>query len=131
VMQPRLLTTRKAEYIPAPYFGKNESGCIPIGDRVLVRPDIAASMSGAIRLPDEVQDRAQLAGSSGVLIALGDDAFTWNGDRTRPWSGYKPIVGDRIYFDRYAGKVILGNDGVEYRLMDDKCVGGVQAKDKP
>ena len=127
-MKPRLLTTRRAEYIPAPYFGKNESGCTPIGDRVLVRPDIAASSSGNIKLPQEVQDRAQLAGGTGVLIARGDDAFFWNTDRTKLWSGYRPSEGDRVYFERYAGKVILGDDGVEYRLMDDKCIGGVQKK---
>lgn len=129
-MQPRILSVRKAEYIPAPFFGNNESGCMPIGDRVLVRPDIAASTVGKIEIPQDVVDRAQLSGSSGVLVALGDDAFAWNMDRSRPWGGYKPVVGDRIYYDRYAGKVILGDDGVEYRLMDDKCVGGIQKRDR-
>ena len=126
-MKARLLSIKKAEYIPAPYFGKNESGCIPLGDRVLVRPDIAMEKTqGGIEIPDDVQGRAQLAATTGVVIAVGDDAFVWNYDKTRPWGGYKPIEGDRVYFDRYAGKVILGNDGVEYRLMDQVSIGGVQ-----
>lgn len=125
-MKPRLLSLKQAEYIPAPYSGKNESGCVPLGDRVLVRPDIASEIVGSFKMPDEVVERAQLSGSTGVLIESGEDAFAWNFDRSRPWSGYKPKSGDRIYFDRYAGKVILGDDGVEYRLMDDKCVGGVR-----
>ena len=125
-LNPKVLSVRRAEYIPAPFFGKNESGCVPIGDRVLVRPDIAAEQSGALKLPDAVVERAQLSASSGVIVALGDDAFSWNFDRTRPFAGDKPKAGDRVFFDVYAGKVILGDDGVEYRLIDDKCVGGVR-----
>jgi chaperonin GroES len=125
-MQPKILSVRKAEYLPAPFFGKNESGFEPIGDRVLVRPDIAASSSGGIELPDDIVDRAQLSASSGVLVALGDDAFKWSFDRTRPFAGVKPEVGSRVCFEKYAGQVILGDDGIEYRLIDDKCVGGVR-----
>jgi co-chaperonin GroES (HSP10) len=98
-----------------------------LGDRVLILPDTAASVVGKIQLPDDVRERAQLSGSTGVIIQIGDDAFTWNFDRSRPWAGYRPKAGDRIYFDRYAGKEILGDDGHVYRLMDDKCIGGVQA----
>jgi chaperonin GroES len=129
-LNEKILNVRRAQYIPAPFFGKNESGCIPIGDRVLVRPDIAAETSGNLKLPDSVVERAQLSASSGVIVALGDDAFTWNFDRTRPYGGEKPQVGDRVFMDVYAGKVILGDDGVEYRLIDDKCVGGVRKTTK-
>lgn len=125
-MKPRLLSIRRAEFLPAPYFGKNESGCLPIGDRVLVRPDIAASSSGGIEIPDEVIDRAQLSASSGVVIDLGLGAFEWNSDRTRPFIGDKPQPGDRVHFDKFAGKLILGDDGVEYRLLDDNSIGGVR-----
>jgi chaperonin GroES len=125
-MKPRLLSVRRAEFIPAPFFGKNESGCEPIGDRVLIKPDIAASTSGGIQIPDEVIDRAQLSSSSGVIVAVGDDAFMWNSDRTRPFGGEKPKAGDRVHFDKFAGKLILGDDGVEYRLLDDNSIGGVR-----
>lgn len=125
-MQSKILSVRKAEYLPAIYSGKNESGCTPLGDRVLILPDTAASMVGKIQLPDDVRERAQLSGSTGIIIELGDDAFKWNFDRSRPWAGYRPKAGDRIYFDRYAGKEILGDDDNTYRLMDDKCIGGVQ-----
>ena len=125
-LNEKVLRVRRAEFIPAPYFGKNESGCKPIGDRVLIRPDIASKSSGSLTLPDEVVERAQLASSSGVIIEAGDDAFSWNSDRTRPFTGEKPTSGDRVFFDKYAGKVILGDDGVEYRLMDDCAIGGVR-----
>lgn len=125
-MKPRLLSVRRAEYIPAPFFGKNESGCTPIGDRVLIRPDIAASTSGGIEIPDEVVDRAQLSSTSGVIVELGDDAFSWNSSKTRPFGGEKPVAGSRVYYDKFAGKIILGDDGVEYTLMDDASIGGVR-----
>ena len=125
-MKPRLLSIRRADYIPAPYFGKNDSGCVPIGDRVLIRPDIAAALSGDVHIPDDVVDRVQLSSSSGVIVAVGDDAFMWNSDRTRPFGGEKPKAGDRVHFDKFAGKLILGDDGVEYRLLDDNSIGGVR-----
>lgn len=125
-LNEKVLNIRRAEYIPAPFFGKNESGCVPIGDRVLIRPDIAAAKSGSLTLPEAVVERAQLSSSSGVIVAVGDGAWFWNSDRTRPYEGEKPKAGDRVFFDKYAGKVILGDDGVEYRLMDDVSVGGVR-----
>ena len=125
-LNPKVLSVRRAEYIPAPWFGENKSGCIPVGDRVLILPDIAASMSGALQLPDDIVDRAQMAASSGIIVALGDDAFVWNADRTRPYGGYKPKPGDRVHFEKYAGKIILGDDGVEYRVLDDKAIGAVK-----
>jgi co-chaperonin GroES (HSP10) len=129
-LNPKVLAVRRAEFIPAPFFGKNESGCKPIGDRVLIRPDIAAAKSGSIELPQDVVERAQLASSSGVIVECGEGAFSWNSDRTRPFDGEKPKTGDRVYFDRYAGKVILGDDGAEYRLMDDVAIGGVHKTTK-
>lgn len=129
-MQPKILSIKKAEYIPVPWNGKNESGYSPLGDRVLVLPDIAAGKVGSIELTQDVQERAQLSASSGVLVELGDDAFRWNFDRSRPWDGYRPKAGDRIAFDRYAGKEIIGDDAKVYRLMDDKCIGGVRRKDE-
>lgn len=127
-MQSKLLSIRKAEYLQAPWLGKNNSGCKPLGDRVLIQPDIAAAKVGGIQIPDDIRDRAQLSGSTGVIVEIGDDAFTWNFDRTRRWEGYRPKAGDRIYFDRYAGKEVLGKDGIVYRLMDDKCVGGIETQ---
>lgn len=125
-MQPKVLSIRKAEYIPAPYFGKNESGYAPLGDRVLIRPDIASSNVGGLHIPDDIRNRAQLSGTSGVVIELGDDAFRWNFDRTRQWIGYRPKPGDRVSFGKYSGQEILGKDGQTYRMMDDKAIGGVE-----
>jgi co-chaperonin GroES (HSP10) len=126
-LTPKVLNVSRVEYLPAIFSGTNKSGVEPVGDRVLILPDMAmATSTGNIRLPDDVVERMQLSSSSGVIVACGDDAFAWNSDRTRPFSGYKPKQGDRVHFEKYAGKEIIGDDGVKYRLCDDKAIGGVK-----
>lgn len=126
-LNPKILNVSRVEYMPAIYSGSNKSGVEPVGDRVLILPDMAMTKSqGGIQLTQDVVDRMQLSATSGVIIACGDDAFAWNSDRTRPFSGYKPQAGDRVHFEKYAGKEIVGDDGVKYRLVDDKSIGGVK-----
>jgi chaperonin GroES len=131
-MQPKLIDqsmvqkTDLYQYTPAQFAGANTSGANPIGDRVLVKPDRpAAKWGGAVHVPDEVIERMAYAAETGVIVAMGEDAFRWNSDRTRPFEGEKPKVGQRVFFDRYAGGMVRGNDGERYRVMDDKCIGAL------
>lgn len=126
-MQPKLLKTTVAEYLPAVWEGKNESGWEPVGDRVIILPDVAAEQTtGKIYLDAGTRERATMAADTGLLIALGDAAFAWNSDRTRPYDGRKPKPGERVTFERYAGQLVLGDDGSVYRVCDDKCIAGVR-----
>jgi co-chaperonin GroES (HSP10) len=132
-MRDQLIRTETADYVAREWDGKNTSGYRPIGDHVLVLPDTAsdkAGKHGLIHLPQDQIERMSLASESGILAALGDDSFTWNTDRTRPFAGQKPVVGDRVVFDRYAGRVIRGRDGRTYRLMTDTCIGGIAEQDE-
>jgi len=131
-MQPKLVTAKKrlltplGEYVPAKWSGKNTSGIVPIGDRVLVLPDKAPDKSsGGVHFTEQQQDRDGLAAETGVIAAIGEAAWKWNSDRTRPYDGVKPRVGQRVWFERYGGSVQYGADGVAYRLMDDKVIGAV------
>lgn len=133
-MQPRLqqplLKTPQSEYIPAPFTG-NKSNYLPVGDSVMVRVDIAApKSSGGIAITDNSVEMMQSAATTGVIVACGDEAFKWNTDRTRPFDGRKPIPGDRVIFEKYAGHRIFGEDRDEYRLMTDKCIGAFQLTGK-
>lgn len=122
--------TLRGEFIRSAWNGTNESGREPIGDRVLVLPDQAARKSeGGILTPDEYNERTDLAAESGVLVAIGQDAWIWNSDRTRRLEGEKPQVGDRVYFARYQYVAITGQDGRTYWLMEDKSIAGRDAKD--
>lgn len=124
-----LITTPLAQYEPAQWNGKNESGIKPIGDRVLVLPDKAPLKStGGVIFTDQKQDIDGEAAETGVLIGIGEAAWKWNSDRTRPYDGTRPVIGQRIWFERYAGSKQYGKDGVAYRLMDDKCIGAVASE---
>ena len=113
--------TELGDYEVAQFSGRNESGFQPIGDHVLIMPDQAFD-SGVIKLPDDVLEKIALAAVTGVIVALGDGAFFWNSDRTRPYEGEKPKVGQRIYFERYAGQKAFGRDRKWYRCLADKCI---------
>lgn len=125
-MEAKLLKTTQAEYVEGQYAGKNESGYRPIGDRILVLPDVAAAKTtGNVLIPDDVQERQSYAAETGIIIELGDTAFLWNSDRTRKFEGERPKIGDRVFFDRYSGGTLKGRDGKLYRFMDDKAIGAV------
>jgi co-chaperonin GroES (HSP10) len=127
-LQPKIITDGGQHYDMVEWAGRNTSGIKPFGDRVLVLPDQPATKYGSILLPAVEIERAALAAETGVLVASGDGAWYWNSDRTRKYEGTKPVAGDRVYFERYAGAQYRGKDGVVYRLMDDKSVGGFQVE---
>lgn len=125
-MQPKIIRMQYGEYIVTEWGGVNESGITPHGDRVLVLPDLFADVtSGGVFITEEQRERNNLASQTGVLVAVGDDAWTWNSDRSRRYEGKKPEPGQRVIFEQYAGVSLWGADGKRYRLFDDKCVGGL------
>ena len=114
------------EYEEVKFGGKNTSGITPIGDRVLVKPDSCPQYSdGGIEFTEQQRERITEAAESGVLVAAGDAAWFWNSDRSRPYTGSKPQVGQRVWFERYTGSKQYGRDGELYRIMDDKCIGAL------
>ena len=130
-MQPRLFKTNLADYVPAKWSGKNESGWHPLGDKVVVLPDEAAEQSsGGLYMPDDIKARHTMAAEAGVVIALGDGAFKWNTDRTTPYDGVKPKPGDRVYVERYSGQLMHGHDGIVYRVMESACIAAIQGESK-
>ena len=96
----------------------------------LIAPDCAAEKtSGGVLLTVETTDKMTMAAESGVVVALGSDAYLWNADRTRKWEGDKPQPGDRIYMQRYSGQLVLGKDGKVYRLCEQNCIGAIEIRE--
>src|SRR5262245_15035043 len=127
-MEDRFLQTELSNYEPAEFTGDLDYLPEPLGDCALIQPDSAAKevgASGLIEIPEEIRDRYSKASETGLVIAVGEGAFAWTSDRTRQWTGYKPKVGDRVWYKRYSGVAIKGYDGVIYTLMTDHCIGGV------
>jgi|SRR5215472_362489 len=120
-----LRTGDQRDYVIAEFDGTNRSGIIPLDDKVLVRMDVHAEVTrGGLRLPDDMRERQTMASETGVIVALGEAAFELT-DEGRRWTTRKPAPGDRVILERYAGKVVQGEDGAEYRLCSQKAVGAL------
>lgn len=142
-IQP-LIKGIQADYIPARWSGVDTSGIRVVGKCVLILMDECSPVSSGaagmalmkesgvaaasvvpmpgVRLPDDVIERMTMGAETGVLVAVAAGAFLLNEDGTA-WSGYKPRPGDRVYIEKYAGKLIRGRDGRNYRLMDYQSIG--------
>lgn len=125
-LAPRLLKGINAEYGRAEYPGSNTSGVRPLGKSVVILMDSCAeTSSGGVMLPPEIIGQMNVASESGVIVACGVEAFSYFDDGTK-WTDYKPLPGDRVFVEKYAGREIRGRDGRLYRLMTYTCVGGLE-----
>jgi co-chaperonin GroES (HSP10) len=128
-LTPKILTTQFGQYDLAPWTGENTSGLMPLCEKVLVMCDQAAPMtSGGVILPDIVQERTGFAATSGVLAAVGDQAFAYDADRLVHWAGKRPEPGTRVIFQKYAGLEYTGRDGLMYRVMQDKQIAAMEVE---
>ena len=122
-----LYKTNIGQYDPAVWTGKNEAGCNPVGDRILVKPDKAATKTaGGIVITDKSEESITAAAEAGIIVAMGTVAFAYaDRERTTPWHGDRPKVGDRVAFQRYSGLHFTGDDGEMYRSMNDYCIAAI------
>ena len=104
-------------------------GFEPARYAVLIAPEEKEERTkGGIILADETKEREGLASLKGRLVNIAPLAFTYQdvpGSERR--SGYKdhPMPGDAVLFKKYAGILVMGEDGREYRLCQDEDVIGV------
>lgn len=92
---------------------------------VLPRELEAASASGLIQIPEELLEREQDAVIEGMLVAVSPAAFSY---AEYPADLAKPAPGQHVYFKRYAGEWVEGDDGRKYRLMGDKSIIAVRSE---
>ena len=89
----------------------------PVDFKVLVRPkEVEEKTAGGIILPDQVKEKERWEQREGSIIAVSEEAFT------NPEWLLKPKVGDTVIYDKYAG-MSIHEDGVEYKLINDKEIG--------
>jgi len=95
----------------------NASGIQPVEYKCLVLPDkVEETTQGGIVLARNIQEQDQLAETRCQLVAVGGMAFDdWNDER-------KPKPGDRVLIAKYSGILCRGDDGEEYRVINDKDV---------
>lgn len=110
---------------------KNPSRIRPTEYKVLISPIVVDEKTkGGIIIPDEQKDRQQFAQMEGMLVAVSPLAFTYADDDA--WGdAEKPKPGDRVLFAKFAGAVVKGMDGKDYRIVNDKDIAAVLEPDSP
>ena len=100
----------------------NPSKIEPTEFKVLIKPKpVDDKTKGGIIIPDSSKEREEFAQIEGQIVAASPLAFTY-----ADWKDAKPPkVGDRVLFAKYAGALVTGMDGVEYRLANDKDITAV------
>lgn len=93
----------------------NNSGLIPVGHAVLIRPLQAERLSNTLVIPDSVRANMQMAEQEAVVVEVGSEAW-------RDESQARAKAGDRVMVTKYAGIVSPGKDGKEYRLINDRDI---------
>lgn len=92
----------------------NPSGLQPVEYKILIDPEEVDQVSaGGIVLATMTTEKEKMAQVRGKLVAVGGNAF-------EDWKGPIPKVGDQVYYAKYAGIVVKGRDGREWRLCNDK-----------
>lgn len=106
--------------IPHDFDDVLSHGIVPVEYKVVIRPVKAVERTkGGIMLPEQVIEKDQHAAIEGEIVALSPFAFTYE---EWPIGARKPRIGDTAIFARYSGNTIKGNDGTDYRIMNDKDV---------
>jgi chaperonin GroES len=99
----------------------NPSGIVPMDLRILVRPDTVEEKSkGGIIIPESAQEKEKYAQCKATVVAIGENAFEEAASRSPAF--VKPQPGTRVLIAKYGGVLLKGNDGVEYRIMNDEDI---------
>lgn len=97
----------------------------PVEYKILIKPDedadprLKAAKAAGLHIVETTTERDKVDAVWGTIISIGGKAFEDFGNPT-------PKVGDRIYFARYAGQMLEGIDGCEYRIFNDKDVVAIE-----
>ena len=95
----------------------NTSGIEPLDVRVLVRPDKVEEVTkGGIILAPTITEKEQFAAVKATLVAVGANAFS---EAASNPAFASPQPGERVMIAKYGGVNIKGDDGEEYRLLND------------
>ena len=93
----------------------NNSGIKPVDTKALVLPDVVEEKTaGGIIIPETAKDKQRYATQKASLIAIGQSCFA-------EWIE-KPAVGSRVLISQYAGTIVKGDDGAEYRIINDEDI---------
>jgi co-chaperonin GroES (HSP10) len=104
-----------------PSLADCKPGIRPVEYYVIVAPEkIEEKTKGGIFLPQAKQETDQIATQRGRIVAQSPLAWSF-----ADGVDHAGKVGDVVLFGRYAGSLIIGADGNEYRICRDKDIAGI------
>lgn len=104
-----------------PALNECDPGFAPVEYNVVVRPEDVSDKVGSIFIANATKEKEELACVRGRLVAVSPLAFNY-----AEWpEGKMPNPGAAVIFAKYAGVLIKGRDGNEYRLCKDKDIAAV------
>ena len=101
-----------------PTLDECKPGIRATGFTVLVALPPKEEKIGSIIIPDNTNDRERMAHVRGRIVSASPAAF----DFASFPDGSVPSVGDAVIFAKFGGIVTEGDDGKEYRLLNDKDI---------
>jgi chaperonin GroES len=111
-----------------PSLSECNPGLRPSEFNVIVLPEtVEEKTKGGIILIDSAKDADKQAGQRGRLISVSPVAF----DYAEFPDGEKPAPGDIVRFAKFAGVLVQGLDGRDYRIIKDRDVMAVETNDGP
>ena len=116
-----------------PYMGSIPSlseckpGFNPVEYNVVIAPKRAQEKTiGGIIIPASTQEKDEAAEVWGLLVGASPLAFNYD---QWPDGATRPEPGDQVLYAKYAGILVNGDDGQEYRILKDKDI--MAFKDRP
>lgn len=100
----------------------NESGIHPTGEKILVKPiKTERKTDGGIIIPDSSADKYDLAQIKAMIVETGPIAFEREVyfEKTYGTLTMTPRGGDIVAIAKYAGYLLKGKDGQDYRIVND------------
>ena len=91
---------------------------------VIKLPDLQEKV-GSVWLPDRAKDQNQLEGDNGVIVAVGQAAFS---DK-KEFPHSPPKIGDKVFFQRWEGFLVENGKGEKFRIIEDNKIAGVYFDD--
>lgn len=92
----------------------------PVLHRILIKVDPVETKTASGIIVSLNEKREQAAAEIGTVVDIGSTAFKDYGE-----SPDLIKVGDRVYFAKYAGKVVKDIDGNELLICNDEDIVGV------
>lgn len=105
-----------------PSLSECNPGLRPMEFNVLILPEATEEKTkGGIILIEGTREAEKAAATKGRLVAISPAAF----DFAEFPKDQLPRPGDLVWFGKFAGTTVKGNDGRDYRICKDRDIGAV------